>query len=161
MAGGFNPAIRPEARSANVLALATESEIRRAFDEKMERHVKPLVNRVWRVDLRQHSGTHFVRYASGNYYTPHSDTGLHRNDRYFTVVCYLKRRLRRGRDQFPSTQLSGSRRARVKQPFFPSTYVHGAEPVTSGEKYILVSWLTGPASGSMDLRPLASRHPCP
>jgi predicted 2-oxoglutarate/Fe(II)-dependent dioxygenase YbiX len=144
VAGGFNPAIRPEARSASVLALAAESEIRRTFDEKMEQIVKPLVNRVWHADLRQHSGTHFVRYVSGNYYMPHSDTGLNRNDRYFTVVCYLNEDFEGGETSFPQLNYRVAPRP-GKTVIFPSTYMHCAEPIASGEKYILVSWLTGPA----------------
>ena len=143
VAGGFNPAIRPEARSASVLALAAESGIRRAFDEKMEQVVKPLVKHIWRTDLRRHAETHFVRYASGNYYTPHTDTGMHRNDRYFTVVCYLNEDFEGGETSFPQLHHLIAPRP-GKTVIFPSTYVHCAEPVASGEKYILVSWLTGP-----------------
>lgn len=143
VAGGFNPATHAEARSASVLAPAADSEIRRVFDEKMESIIKPLVNRVWRAQLKQHAETHFVRYASGNYYTPHSDTGVHRQDRYFTVVCYLNEDFEGGQTSFPKLNYMVAPRT-GKAVIFPSTYLHCAEPVTSGEKYILVSWLTGP-----------------
>ncbi|HEV7377822.1 MAG TPA: 2OG-Fe(II) oxygenase [Pyrinomonadaceae bacterium] len=141
--GEFNPATRPEARRASVLAPSVESEIRREFDLKMVSIVKPLVKEVWGVDLRQHSETHFVRYCPGNYYTPHSDTGLHRNDRYFTVVCYLNDDFEGGQTSFPQLYYRITPRC-GKAVIFPATYLHCAEPVTSGEKYILVSWLTGP-----------------
>jgi len=139
---GFNPETRTEARRASVLALAAESETKRVFDEKMESIIKPLVNRVWRVSLKQHAETHFVRYAPGNYYTPHSDTGIHRNDRYFTVVCYLNEDFAGGETSFPTLNYRVAPRS-GKAVIFPSTYLHCAEPVTSGEKYILVSWLAG------------------
>jgi predicted 2-oxoglutarate/Fe(II)-dependent dioxygenase YbiX len=139
----FNSATRPEARRASVLAPSRESEIRREFDLKMESIIKPLVKEVWGVDLRQHSETHFVRYCPGNYYTAHSDTGLHRSDRYFTVICYLNDDFEGGQTSFP--QLNHRITPRCgKAVIFPATYLHCAEPVTSGEKYILVSWLTGP-----------------
>jgi predicted 2-oxoglutarate/Fe(II)-dependent dioxygenase YbiX len=141
--GAFSPATRPEARLASVLALARESEIRREFDEKMESIVKPLVKEVWGVDLKQHAETHFVRYCPGNYYTPHSDTGLHRSDRYFTVLCYLNDDFEGGQTSFPQLNYRVAPRC-GKAVIFPATYLHCAEPVTSGEKYILVSWLTGP-----------------
>ena len=143
VAEGFNPATRTEARRASVMAPAAESEIRRVFDEKMESVVKPLVKRLWRVDLKRHSETHFVRYAPGNYYTPHSDTGIHRNDRFFTVVCYLNEDFEGGETSFPKLNYRVVPRS-GKAVIFPSTYLHCAEPVTKSEKYILVSWLTGP-----------------
>lgn len=139
----FNPATRPEARRASVLAPPRESEIRREFDLKMESIIKPLVIEVWGVDLKQHSETHFVRYCPGNYYTPHSDTGLHRSDRYFTIICYLNDDFEGGQTSFPQLNYRITPRC-GKAVIFPATYLHCAEPVTRGEKYIIVSWLTGP-----------------
>jgi Rps23 Pro-64 3,4-dihydroxylase Tpa1-like proline 4-hydroxylase len=141
--GEFNPASRPEARRASVLAPSRESDIRRKFDERMESIVKPLVKEVWGVDFRQHAETHFVRYSSGNYYTPHSDTGLHRSDRYFTVICYLNDDFEGGQTSFPQLNYRVTPRS-GKAVIFPATYLHCAEPVISGEKYILVCWLMGP-----------------
>lgn len=141
--GGFNPATKPETRRASVLAPARKSELRQEFDEKMESLIKPLVKEVWGVSLKQHNETHFVRYVPGNYYTPHSDTGLHRNDRYFTVLCYLNDDFEGGQTSFPQLNYSISPRS-GKAVIFPATYLHCAEPVSSGEKYVLVSWLTGP-----------------
>jgi predicted 2-oxoglutarate/Fe(II)-dependent dioxygenase YbiX len=138
----FNPATRPEARRASVLAPPRESELRREFDLKMESIVKPLVKEVWGVDLKQHGETHFVRYCPGNYYTPHSDTGLHRSDRYFTVICYLNDDFEGGQTSFSQLGYWVAPR-RGKAVVFPATYLHCAEPVISGEKYILVSWLMG------------------
>jgi len=140
---GFSPATRREARRASVFAPAAVSEIRRVFDEKMETIVKPLVKEVWHTDFRHHAETHFVRYLPGNFYTPHSDTGLHRSDRYFTVVCYLNENFSGGATSFPKLNCRVEPRS-GKAVIFPSTYLHCAEPVKSGEKYVLVSWLTGP-----------------
>jgi predicted 2-oxoglutarate/Fe(II)-dependent dioxygenase YbiX len=141
--GDFNSASRPEARLARVLSPAEHSAVRLDFDEKMERIIKPLVRQIWRVDLRQHSETHFVRYGPGHYYTPHSDTGLNRTDRYFTAICYLNEDFTGGHTSFPQLNHSVTPRC-GKAIIFPATYLHCAEPVHSGEKYILVSWLTAP-----------------
>jgi prolyl 4-hydroxylase len=138
----FNPATRPDARRASVLAPARESDVRREFDEKMEAIIKPLVKEIWKAELKQHSETHFVRYAPGHYYTPHSDTGLNRTDRYFTVICYLNDDFEGGQTSFPQLNYSVTPRA-GKAVIFPATYLHCAEPVVRGEKFILVSWLTG------------------
>jgi predicted 2-oxoglutarate/Fe(II)-dependent dioxygenase YbiX len=130
--GGFNPATRAEARRASVLAPAAESKIKLAFDEKMESIVRPIVNRFWRTSLKQHAETHFVRYVPGNYYTPHSDTGEHRHDRYFTVVCYLNEDFAGGGTSFPKLNYT-VRPHSGKAVIFPSTYLHTAEPITRGE----------------------------
>jgi predicted 2-oxoglutarate/Fe(II)-dependent dioxygenase YbiX len=141
--GVFSPATRPEARRASVAAMARHSEISREFDEKMESLIKPLVKEAWGVHIRQHAETHFVRYCPGNYYTPHTDTGLHRSDRYFTVICYLNDDFEGGETSFPQLNYRVKPRS-GKAVICPATYLHCAEPVTSGEKYILVSWLIGP-----------------
>jgi predicted 2-oxoglutarate/Fe(II)-dependent dioxygenase YbiX len=140
--GGFNPATRVDARRASVLAPAAESEVKLVFDEKMDGIVKPLVNRVWRTSLKQHAETHFVRYFPGNYYTPHSDTGVHRQDRHFTVVCYLNDDFAGGGTSFPKLNHTVMPRS-GKAVIFPASYMHSAEPVTRGEKFIIVSWLLG------------------
>lgn len=129
--GGFGPVSRPEARSARVLAPPEQSAFRRDFDEKMEAIIKPLVRHVWRVDLKEHSETHLVRYAPGDYYVPHSDTGLHRGDRYFTAICYLNDDFTGGRTSFQQLNYSVTPRC-GKAVVFPSTYLHCAEPVLSG-----------------------------
>ena len=141
--GRFDPATKPERRRASVLAPASESEIRRDFDGKMESIVKPLVEKLWGVPIQQHSETHFVRYSPGHYYTPHTDTGIHRTDRYFTVIAYLNDDFEGGKTSFPTLNYAVSPQG-GKAVIFPSTYLHCAEPVISGEKYVLVSWLTGP-----------------
>ncbi|PYS51004.1 MAG: hypothetical protein DMF68_05540 [Acidobacteria bacterium] len=142
---GFNPATRVDARRASVLALPAKSEIRREFDKKMDDVIKPLVRKVWLVCLKQHSETHFVRYGPGNYYTPHSDTGLNRTDRYFTTLCYLNDDFEGGETGFPELNYS-IKPCCGKAVIFPATYLHSAEPVLSGEKYVLVSWLIGPTA---------------
>lgn len=141
--GVFSPATRLEARRASVLAPARRSEISREFDEKMESLIKPFVKEVWGVHIRQHAETHFVRYRPGNYYRPHSDTGLHRSDRYFTIICYLNDDFEGGETSFPQLNYRVAP-CSGKAVIFPATYLHCAEPVTFGEKYVLVSWLTGP-----------------
>jgi len=139
---GFNSAARPETRLASVFAPARESEISRQFYEKMDRAIKPLVEKLWGVNFKLHSETHFVRYVAGDYYKPHSDTGLHRNDRYFTVICYLNDDFQGGQTSFPRLNYSVSPSC-GKAVIFPATYLHSAEPVIRGEKYVIVTWLTG------------------
>jgi len=83
-----------------------------------------------------------VRYEPGNYYAAHTDTGMNLLDRYFTVLCYLNDDFEGGQTSFPTLLYSAAPR-RGKAVVFPSTYVHRADPVTRGEKYVIVSWMMG------------------
>ena len=114
----------------------------RDFSEKLGRLVRPAVKELWRVDLTRHSGTHVVRYEPGNYYAAHTDTGMNLLDRYFTVLCYLNDDFEGGQTSFPTLLYSAAPRC-GKAVVFPSTYVHRADPVTRGEKYVIVSWMMG------------------
>lgn len=140
--GQFATAHRPETRRASAFTPADDSVIMRDFSEKLGRLVRPAVKELWRVDLTRHSGTHVVRYEPGNYYAAHTDTGMNLLDRYFTVLCYLNDDFEGGQTSFPTLLYSAAPR-RGKAVVFPSTYVHRADPVTRGEKYVIVSWMMG------------------
>lgn len=140
--GGYSSVLRPE-REARTLAPARGSLLARSFDARMDAVVKPVVERVWGVRMARHSSTHLVRYGPGHHYHDHSDViDGEEPYRYFSVVCYLNEDFRGGRTAFPALGHVVAP-ARGKAVVFPSTYLHRAEPVTSGEKYVLVSWLTG------------------
>lgn len=141
--GSFATTLNPDTRSARAYTPGPDSAIRREFDERIDRVIKPLVGRRWRVGLETHAGTHFVRYGPGDYYTAHTDTGDTLTDRYFTVLCYLNADFKGGATSFPTLSHSVSPRTGMAL-VFPSTYLHRAETVTGGEKYVLVTWLTGP-----------------
>ena len=141
--GSFATALNPDTRSASAYTPSLDSALRRDFDERIDRVVKPLTGRRWRVELKTHSGTHFVRYGPGNFYAAHTDTGLTLTDRYFTVLCYLNADFEGGATTFPTLKHSITPRTGMAL-VFPSTYLHRSEAVTGGEKYVLVTWLTGP-----------------
>lgn len=141
--GSFHSAFNPHTRSASAYTPPYESPLRRDFDEKINSLIKPLVRQTWGVDLIEHSGTHIVRYTSGNYYAAHTDTGLNLNKRYFTVLCYLNEDFMGGQTSFPRLGYSVAPRS-GKAVIFPASYFHRAETVINGEKYIYVSWLIGP-----------------
>jgi hypothetical protein len=138
----YGGAVEPETRMASVLTPSTRSGIVTDFNEKMSSVIKPLVREFWHVNLKRHSDTHLVRYVPGDFYEAHTDAGLDMNDRYFTVLCYLNEGFGGGATGFPALDYSVTPRS-GKAVIFPSTYLHCAEPLTKGEKYVLVSWLIG------------------
>ena len=141
--GSYYSAVKPDIRSASLLASRHGSQILRDFDEKIHNVIKPLVKQIWRVELTKHFGTHMIRYSPGGHYVTHQDAGQVALDRYFTVVCYLNDDFEGGHTWFPSLSYSAIPEC-GKAILFPSTYFHRGEPVTRGEKYVLVTWILGP-----------------
>lgn len=144
-AGRFRSETRRDARAAHILDAAPRQEARlcRPFERQMEAVVKPLIRELWRLELKEHSGVQVVRYARGGHYKPHRDSSLDIQDRYFTVLCYLNDDFEGGTTWFP--HLGHRTRPRSgKAVLFPARYLHCAEPVLSGEKFVMVSWVLGP-----------------
>ena len=139
----YGSAVRPEYRAAQALTPPVQSRIRKQFDRKVKTIIRPLIKQLWRADLKRHSGTHLVRYSPGGFYVSHADAGLDMNDRYFTVLCYLNEDFKGGQTTFPTLNFTVTPQI-GKAIIFPATYIHRAESVLKGRKYILVSWLTGP-----------------
>jgi hypothetical protein len=141
--GELRSVVDPSHRTASVLYAQHLGTVGRKFNEKMNRVLKPLVNHLWGHGLTGHEGTQLVHYVSGGHYIVHSDVGQRTRNRYYSVVCYLNDDFAGGGTRFPALDYCATPRS-GKAILFPSNYKHGGEPVTSGEKYILVSWITGP-----------------
>jgi len=140
--GNYNSAVRPQYRSAVTFSPPRESPVQRELAQRVDRLVFPDLEKTWHVDRLRYADTHIVRYVPGGFYVTHADAGLDLNDRYFTVLCYLYDDYEGGRTSFPTLNFSVVPQA-GKAIIFPTTYLHRAEPVLSGTKYILVSWLVG------------------
>ncbi|MCA1612580.1 MAG: 2OG-Fe(II) oxygenase [Acidobacteria bacterium] len=139
----FRAEVDDDYRSAGILTSPRAEQIYRRFDRIVARRVKPLIREFWGVEPAEYEGYQIVRYRRGGHYHEHSDSGDQLAERYFTLVCYLNDDFRGGGTWFPSlghlvTPRSG------KAVIFPSKYLHSAEPVESGEKYVLVTWVLGP-----------------
>jgi predicted 2-oxoglutarate/Fe(II)-dependent dioxygenase YbiX len=142
-AGNYEILTRPEVRSASTMVAPESAKFYREFDSRMNATLKPLIKHHWQLNLPKHSGTHILRYGPGDHYVPHHDTGPGLNDRYFSIVCYLNNDFTGGQTSFPGLNYSVAPES-GKAIVFPSTYLHGSEPVTSGEKFVVVSWVKGP-----------------
>lgn len=140
--GVLRSVLDPSHRTANVLYSEHLSAVRAKFDARVNNVLKPLVRHLWQHNLTEHEGTQLVRYSPGGHYIPHSDVGRLTRNRYYTVLCYLNDDFEGGNTQFPALKYSVVPRC-GKAILFPSAYLHGGEPVIRGEKYILVSWITG------------------
>jgi hypothetical protein len=143
--GAYGSAVRPQYRSAVTFSPPPESIAHCELTRSIERHVRPNLESTWQVHNLRYQDTHIVRYRPGGFYVTHADAGLDVNHRYFTVLCYLNDDYEGGRTSFPTLNYSVVPQ-KGKAIIFPATYLHRAEPVIAGTKYILVSWLVGGAT---------------
>lgn len=142
--GNYNIVTRSDVRSASTLNSPAAERLYGEFEMKLDLLVKPLIQQLWKLDLRTHSGTHLLKYEAADHYQSHRDTGLGFDARYFSVVCYLNDDFTGGRTLFPTLNHAVTPEA-GKAILFPSNYLHGSEPVIKGRKFVLVSWIEGPA----------------
>jgi predicted 2-oxoglutarate/Fe(II)-dependent dioxygenase YbiX len=140
----YKSVTQPDVRSTKILASDQPEELYRQFDERMNSTLKPLIKQIWRINLAEHSGTQILRYGPADHYVPHQDTGPGFEYRYLSVVCYLNDDFAGGQTSFPGFKFSATPEI-GKAIVFPSDYLHGSEPVISGEKFVFVSWIRGPA----------------
>lgn len=91
-----------------------------------------------------------LRYRPGGHYSPHADAenwdavsrGWQRSiDRDFSILLYLNDDFEGGGLEFPNFGLRLTPRAGMLVGF-PSDhrYVHSAEPITAGERFVMVCW---------------------
>ena len=130
-------------RSARILDGAKGAAILGEFEARVRREVLPAIREAWGVELRELLGTQLIHYQPGGHYSAHQDGGGAFANRYFTVVCYLNADFSGGRTSFPTLPYV-ARPETGKAVIFPSMYYHCAEPVTQGEKYVLITWVCGP-----------------
>jgi predicted 2-oxoglutarate/Fe(II)-dependent dioxygenase YbiX len=136
--------VLPNIRTALIADRARTNDLHDEFEQKVRRLIRRLVDRYWGIDLPRCDGTQLIRYKPGAHYIPHKDSDeLEFASRYFTVLCYLNEDFQGGCTYFPSLKYrvlptSG------KTVIFPSQFVHAAEPVTQGEKFVLLTWMSGP-----------------
>lgn len=141
--GSFQSRPEQSIRSASILDAGRGAEVLQAFDRKVSSVLCPLVSEIWRADVGRIEGTQLIRYRPGGHYSGHSDSGGCFPERYFTVVCYLNDDFQGGTTTFPSLDYRTQPQS-GKAILFPSRYFHVADPVTSGEKFVLITWLCGP-----------------
>ena len=135
--------IQPEVRSTHILVSDSAYDVYARFEAALTAIVKPLIKKVWQIDLAEHSGTQILRYGLAGHYVPHQDTGPGVEFRYVSVVCYLNDDFVGGETSFPGIGYTAKPET-GKAIVFPSHYLHGSLPVVRGEKFVIVSWVRGP-----------------
>ena len=140
---GYDDVRNPDVRLASMPNSADVAWLYHEFELRIDKQIKPLVRKHWKLSLDKQSDTQLLKYEAGGHYRPHRDTGTDLEKRLFSVICYLNEDFEGGRTLFPPLDYAVTPAAGLAV-VFPSTYVHGSEPVTTGRKLVLVSWLDGP-----------------
>jgi Rps23 Pro-64 3,4-dihydroxylase Tpa1-like proline 4-hydroxylase len=135
-----------EFRSASVLFTESAAFDCGEFETRVEQVIRPFIRQIWELDIADREQTQIVRYGTGGHYEAHSDAALDLEQRYFTVVCYLNEDFDGGQTSFPYLSNLVVCPKLGRMIIFPSRYVHRAEPVSNGEKYVAVTWLHGPVA---------------
>lgn len=129
-----------EVRSATAAALEQSSEHSQLFEARIRSIVRPIIYKRWNHDILKHTNVQLVRYVPGDFFVVHRDNGSDYNERYYTVVCYLNSDFEGGGTYFPSSDYTVQPQA-GKAVIFPSDYLHRANEVIEGVKYIAVIWM--------------------
>lgn len=141
--GNHHIVARSDVRSASTLNTPAVEGLYEEFEAKLDSLVKPLIRQLWKLECKTHAETHLVKYKAADHYLPHRDTGPGFEARYFSVVCYLNDDFIGGRTVFPTLNYAMTPKA-GQAILFPSDYLHASEPVVSGQKFVMVSWIEGP-----------------
>ncbi len=141
--GRYRSVKMPSVRQARILDPYRATKIYDDFDRRVDQIIKPVVKRIWHADLTTHIGTQFIRYSPNGHYEAHTDSGLDLQERYFSVLCYLNDDFEGGHTSFPYLGYEAIPK-RGRAIIFPSSYMHCAEPVIQGEKFVALTWVTGP-----------------
>ena len=126
-----------EIRNAEILFEEVHTQSK-TYRDRLEEITRPLADQL-SPDLTLQE-VQLVRYAPGGKYVDHRDgptPGAPR--RVLSIVCYLNDRFAGGETTFGELGVSVSPLTGTVI-VFPPEYLHRAEPVQSGKKYVITAW---------------------
>jgi prolyl 4-hydroxylase len=85
------------------------------------------------------SDIQIIRYRPGGFFATHRDNSSYLSGRSVTVLCYLNDGFSGGGIYFPELRLRYQPRM-GNGLVFPASYLHSAETITCGEKFVLTAW---------------------
>lgn len=117
----------------------SEKPATRTALERVKTHVAVLAAKKFGLKLEEFGDEEIVYYGLGGKFTHHSDANIVKPYRAISILLYLNDDYEGGATSFPGASYSTSVRA-GRVLVFPSALLHGGDPVTKGEKYIIVLW---------------------
>ena len=106
-------------------------------------------NRKWKYNITHSVQTEYLRYDKNGHFSPHIDTFINNyNDphtRKLTIILFLNKEYEGGKLYFQTGEKKEYPKINVGDVIiFPSFLVHGVEPVISGIRRSIVTWMNGP-----------------
>jgi predicted 2-oxoglutarate/Fe(II)-dependent dioxygenase YbiX len=130
-------------RSASVWAVPENVSAVVPLYRSLEAKLIPLIQKEWNVRVNQHETIQVVRYREGQGYAAHQDVRGPLDGRWFTVLWALNAGYAGGSTMFPRIGASWHG-APGDALVFPSDYLHAAEAVGRGTRYVAVTWIVNP-----------------
>lgn len=116
---------------------------------QFEDHVRSacfrLIAEKWRLANLDFEGTQLVKYSPGGFFKKHTDWGRSHPRRCVSVALYLNDNFSGGELHFPLLKLNHKPQM-GECILFPSDYLHSGEPVSSGVKYVFLTFLLTPSA---------------
>lgn len=136
--------VATDIRAATLAYVGRDTVIGRLLGRKMDEVVQPILREQWQRELPEYEVIQIVRYPPGGFYRAHRDSGEQIQARYFSLVCYLNDDFAGGGTTFCDAGYTVVPK-QGHAVLFPADFLHRAEPVVEGTKYIAVTWFRGDA----------------
>lgn len=133
-------AVDADVRRAKVLDRKFAPELYDEIEREVLEDLSPLLKSHFHVQYDTIQGSQLVRYECGDFFSPHIDSGKTYPERVLTVIKYLSDEFSGGETYFPDLNLDVKVLAQDYLVFYPEV-LHGARPVSAGQKTVFVSWL--------------------
>jgi predicted 2-oxoglutarate/Fe(II)-dependent dioxygenase YbiX len=145
--------VDPASRIAEVLYGSSADTLLTAALERLDsatssvaRALSPAASRL--------SDIQIIRYRPGGFFRTHRDNSSYLVGRSVTVLCYLNESFEGGGIHFPELRLRYRPRMGTGL-VFPASYLHTAETVLCGEKFVLTAWYVSSVTTTVHSRPQA------
>jgi PKHD-type hydroxylase len=146
--GGYGARTDTTVRSASLQPIAQTSPwaVSKLIDAAASLNAQ--FHRFHLTEIPQNDGPSVLRYRAeeGGHFLPHTDAGVAQSTRKLTYVVQLSDgNAYTGGDLVIMDGGKSVSRDRGTLTVFPSTLTHVVSPVTTGERFVLVGWIHGPA----------------
>lgn len=105
-------------------------------------------SKAWKFDVTHQNQSEYLKYDLNGHYVTHMDTGMNPENnetRKLTVLAFLNDDFEGGKLYIKSgDQIYYPPQSKGTVLIFPSFLLHGVEPITSGIRRSIVTWMVGP-----------------
>ena len=145
--GGSGSRVDEKSRSGSVWLVPHDESAALPLHRALKRTLMPLIQHEWNLQVEDYEAIQVVRYRAGQRYAAHEDVRSPGDGRCFTVLWALNADYTGGATAFPRIGISWNG-APGEALVFPSNYLHAAQAVGRGTKYVAVTWIVRPVTNA-------------